>query len=152
MRLKWNTVSKDYTHGKTCPQSFYSMVFRGRHSWRNRNRRMLEEGSQFHFIATQTRFVVMLHSEGSPDRIRHVRNGGEQTVRTAVTTYNAMKGEIRTGAEGWLHCKYSMGHPLIITQPADQSVEFYFGIGWWHSERKNIVTHKGKVCCILKMR
>ena len=28
---------------------FYSIVFRGRHSWRNRNRRMLEEGSQFHF-------------------------------------------------------------------------------------------------------
>ena len=28
----------------------YSIVFRGRHSWRNRNRRMLEEGSQFHFI------------------------------------------------------------------------------------------------------
>lgn len=31
---------------------FYSIVFRGRHSWRNRNRRMLEEGSQFHFIAS----------------------------------------------------------------------------------------------------
>ena len=31
---------------------FYSIVFRGRHSWRNRNRRMLEEGSQFHFIGS----------------------------------------------------------------------------------------------------
>ena len=41
---------------------FYSIVFRGRHSWRNRNRRMWEEGSQFHFIAMRIRFVVMLPS------------------------------------------------------------------------------------------
>ena len=29
----------------------------------------------------------IVKQEGSPDRIRHVRNGGEQSVRTAVTTY-----------------------------------------------------------------
>lgn len=39
---KWNTLPKDYTHGKTCPQFFYNIVFRGWHSWRNRNRRMKE--------------------------------------------------------------------------------------------------------------
>ena len=49
---KWNTLPKDYTHGKHV-HSVYSIVFRGRHSWRNRK---VKESSQFHFISNRVCF------------------------------------------------------------------------------------------------
>lgn len=88
------------THTEKHVHSVYSVVFRGRHSWRNRNRRMKEGERRF---SIPLYFLEMRWREKKP-----------------------------TGAEGWLHCTYPIGHPIIITQPTDQSLESYFGIGWRH--------------------
>ena len=114
---KWNTLSKDYTHGKTCPQFFYNIVFRGRHSWRNRNRRRKEGGRRFSIPL----YCCIYHLLGSPQTVRSigydatagiVLRYGQCSIQVASrsTNENAVKGEIPTGAEGWLH-----GGAILVT-------------------------------------
>ena len=57
--LQWNTLPKDYTHGKTCPHfytdvsesdSVQKVTFLEKYIMENVNRSIkVEEGSQFHF-------------------------------------------------------------------------------------------------------